>query len=188
MVVSDQKSAETFVKTLVAAPRGSGRGTSVSDALELSWRMLERGPFHAVKQVIDVSGDGMNIAGRPVLEVRDEVLSHGVTINALPIMDDSTPGDLDKYFEGCVIGGPASFVMPAKGFADFGRALRRKLILEISGLTPNEMPETAPQIIKAAAAPVRPNFARPAPKTNPPYPAGCDFPMFGGFYGGFGIR
>lgn len=188
MVVSDAKSAETFVKTLVAAPRGSARGTSISDALELSWRMLERGPYHAVKQVIDVSGDGVNNAGRSVLQVRDEVLANGVTINALPIMDDSTPGDLDKYFEGCVIGGPASFVIPAKGFADFGRALRRKLILEISGLTPKDMPEAMPKIIRAAAAPARPNFQRPAPKTNPVYPGGCDFPMFGGYYGGFGFR
>ncbi len=184
MIINDAKSAETFVKTLVAAPRGSARGTSISDALELSWRMLERGPYHAVKQVIDVSGDGVNNAGRRVLEVRDEILAKGVTINALPIIDDQGPSDLDKYFEGCVIGGPASFVIPANGFADFGRALRRKLILEISGLTPNEQPQAEPRIIRAAATPARPNFARPAPKVNPPYPAGCDFPMFGGFYGG----
>ena len=88
-----------------------------------------------------------------------------------------------------MIGGPASFVMPAKGFTDFARAMRRKLILEISGLTPKDMRDVQPRIIKTAAPAVpRPNFSRPAPKTNPPYPAGCDFPMFGGFYGGFGIR
>jgi hypothetical protein len=192
MIVRDQKSAEDFVRTLIAAERHSGRGTSISDALELSQRMLERGPYRSAKQVIDVSGDGSNNAGRRVTDVRDEVLAKGITINALPIIDDTTQQDLDKYFQGCVIGGPGSFVLPAKGFADFARAMRRKLVLEISGLTPKENPAGNPLLKKvAAAAPTQNAPARPAmPRggytaRNPPYPGGCDFPMFGGF-GGFG--
>jgi hypothetical protein len=197
MVVQDQASATAFAKALVAARRPSARGTSISDALELSLRMLETGPYHAVKQVIDVSGDGVNNAGRPVAQVREEVLSKGITINALSIIDYSTPQDLDKYFEGCVIGGPAAFVIPAKGFTDFARAMRRKLVLEISGLTPADLPEGNPLIIKVAAsnaqaqaqkaapAPVLP--VRPVrPQTNSPYSGGCDFPMFGGGFGNFG--
>ena len=192
MVVQDQASAINFSKALVAARRPSARGTSISDALELSLRMLETGPYHSVKQVIDVSGDGVNNAGRAVQEVRDEILAKNITINGLPIIDYSTPQDLDRYFEGCVIGGPASFVIPAKGFVDFARAMRRKLVLEISGLTPEDMPEGNPLIVKVAAAPapapVRPVPAFPQaarPRTNSPYSGGCDFPMFGG-YGGFG--
>lgn len=194
MIVRDQKSAEEFIHTLITAERHSGRGTSISDALELSQRMLERGPFRSNKQVIDVSGDGVNNAGRSVLQARDEVLAKGITINALPIIDDSTPQDLDKYFQGCVIGGPGSFVLVAKGFGDFARALRRKLVLEISGLTPEQDPSSNPLLRKVAAStgqntPAHPALPRGgyAPK-NPPYPGGCDFPMFGGFggYGGFG--
>ena len=195
MVVQDQNSATAFVKALVAARRPSARGTSISDALELSLRMLEKGPYHAVKRVIDVSGDGANNAGGPVLEARNEVLSKGITINALPIIDDSTPQDLDKYFEGCVVGGPGNFVIPAKGFGDFARAMRRKLVLEISGLTPKELPEGNPHLIKVAAANPPQQGARPRPNlpparpfnTNPPYPGGCDFPMFGGGFGNFGF-
>ncbi|HMI97353.1 MAG TPA: DUF1194 domain-containing protein [Micropepsaceae bacterium] len=194
MIVRDQKSAEDFIRTLISAERHSGRGTSISDALELSQRMLERGPYRSAKQVIDVSGDGVNNAGRRVMDVRDEVLAKNITINALPIMDDSTPQDLDKYFQGCVIGGPGAFVMPAKGFADFSRALRRKLVLEISGLTPGQSPSGNPLLKNVAATTAQNAPARPAvprggytPKY-PPYPGGCDFPMFGGFggYGGFG--
>jgi len=189
MVIRDQKSAEEFVKKLVAAPRQSARGTSISDALELSERLLAIGPYRSAKQVIDVSGDGSNNAGRRVMEVRDEVLAKSITINALPIIDETTQQDLDKYFEGCVIGGPGSFVIPAKGFGDFARAMRRKLILEISGLTPKEMPEGNPLLKKVAATTSQAAPARPAPRggytaRNPPYPGGCDFPMFGGF-GGF---
>jgi Protein of unknown function (DUF1194) len=189
MVVQDQASATTFAKALVAARRPSARGTSISDALTLSLRMLETGPYHAVKRVIDVSGDGVNNAGRAVQDIRDEIVAKGITINGLPILDYSTPQDLDKYFEGCVIGGPAAFVIPARGFTDFARAMRRKLVLEISGLTPEDMPEGNPLIVKVAAsnapAPVLP--VRPVPpRTNAsPYSSACNFPMFGGF-GGFG--
>jgi len=194
MIVQDQNSATAFVKALVAARRPSARGTSIADALQLSARMIETGPYHAVKYVIDVSGDGANNAGRPVLEVRDEVLAKGITINALPIMDDTTMQDLDKYFEGCVIGGPASFVIPARGFGDFARAMRRKLVLEISGLTPKEEPASAPRLIRVAAATPPQQGTRPRPltpqrplNTRPPYPGGCDFPMFGGGFGNFGF-
>jgi hypothetical protein len=185
MIVRDQKSAEDFVRTLIAAPRQSARGTSISDALELSQRMLEKGPYRSAKQVVDVSGDGENNAGRPVLEARDELLAKSITINGLPIIDETTSQDLDKYYEGCVIGGPGSFVIPAKGFGDFARAMRRKLILEISGLSPNEVPGANPLLRKVAAN----TPARPLPRggytaKNPPPPRGCDFPMFGGF-GGF---
>src|SRR2546423_12131262 len=128
------------------------------------------------------------------MDVRDEVLAKGITINALPIIDDSTPQDLDKYFQGCVIGGPGSFVLPAKGFGDFARALRRKLILEISGLTPRESPSINPLLRKiAAAAPAQSAPGRPTlPRggytaKNPPYPGGCDFPMFRGLGGSGGL-
>jgi hypothetical protein len=190
MIIRDQRSAEDFVRTLIAAPRQSARGTSIADALELSARMLEKGPYRSAKQVVDVSGDGENNAGRRLLDVRDELLAKSITINGLPIMDETTSQDLDKYFEGCVIGGPGSFVVPAKGFGDFARAMRRKLILEISGLTPQEAPGANPLLKKVAATVAQGAPARPVPRggyvaKNPPPPRGCDFPMFGGF-GGFG--
>jgi hypothetical protein len=183
MVVEDERSAQAFIEALVSARRPSARGTSISDALEYAMRQFQTGPFHAFKEVIDVSGDGVNNAGKPVETVRDEVLAKGITINALPIINDSTPQDLDKYFEGCVTGGPASFVIPANGFVDFARAIRRKLILEISGLTPAEMPDPRDYIIRVAdqGTPARPVLPRRFQNNNPRYAGGCDLQTFGGF-------
>jgi hypothetical protein len=172
-IVRDQASAQAFVAQFLQAPRRRGIGTSVSDALELSRTVLDSVPYRAVKHIIDVSGDGVNNAGRPVLQVREEVLAKGVTINALAIIDYSTPQDLDRYFERCVIGGAGAFVLQAKGFVDFARAMRRKLVLEISGLTSQDQAD--PLLLKTAAAAPRPALP---PRTNmPPYPGGCDFPF-----------
>jgi len=44
--------------------------------------------------------------------------------------------DLDNYYRGCVIGGPGAFLVVARDFKDFARAIRKKLILEIAGLPP----------------------------------------------------
>jgi hypothetical protein len=175
-VISNQKSAAAFAQAILNAPRESGIGTSISDALELSRLMLESSPLRAPRMVIDVSGDGVNNAGRPVLGARQEVLDAGIIINGLPIQADDTAHDLKRYFESCVVGGPGSFVLPAADFVDFARAIRRKLVLEISGLQPARL---EPAVIRAAVAPQRPQ--RPGVQTPPPYPGGCDFPMFGGF-------
>src|SRR5690606_19482667 len=94
-------------------------------------------------RVIDLSGDGPNNHGRRVDTVRDETLAKGITINGLPIINQADRWnsryfleDLDRYFEGCVIGGPGSFVVVAADFQDFARAIRQKLILEIAGVAP----------------------------------------------------
>jgi hypothetical protein len=62
----------------------------------------------------------------------------GFIINGLAIMlrPSEVPGGLDKYYADCVTGGPGSFVLPVHKVEDFAIAIRRKLVLEISGLAP----------------------------------------------------
>ena len=81
--------------------------------------------------MIDVSGDGVNSSGRPVSRARDDAVAAGVVINGLPIL--SLEYDLDDHYKTEVIGGPGSFIVPAKTFEVFADAVRRKLILEIAG-------------------------------------------------------
>ena len=53
---------------------------------------------------------------------------------------------LDEYYEDCVIGGPAAFVVPVKDRDKFVEAIRTKLVLEIATLTPQT------RVIKASAS------------------------------------
>ena len=184
-VIKDRASAAAFADTLRKAPRTFGRHTSISDALELGQFLLETNNLEGTKRVIDVSGDGPNNWGRDVTQVRDALVKKRIVINGLPIINDhggfGTIADLDKYFINCVIGGPAAFIVVAKGFQDFSRAIRNKLILEISSDTP---PQANPLLLKVAAAPLPPMQVRPIPALpprDPPAQTGC-----GNQFGGFG--
>ena len=142
-VIEDRESAEIFAEKLAAAPIGQRRRTSISGALTFAADMIETNDFEGLRKVIDVSGDGPNNHGGPVLEAREATLRRGIVVNGLPVMIDdgrrrwSVVQELDVYYETCVIGGPSAFLIPVRSKADFAHAIRRKLVLEIAGLAPD---------------------------------------------------
>jgi hypothetical protein len=141
-LIDGQESADAFANELAAAPIGGGPWTSISSAIDFAVALHEASPYEATRRVIDISGDGPNNTGSLVASSRDEAVAKRITINGLAIMNDRqnfgrTPmPNLDLYYRHCVIGGHGSFVVVANGFKDFGRAIRRKLSLEIAGLQP----------------------------------------------------
>jgi hypothetical protein len=142
-VIHDAASANAFADALLAQPRTRGQGTAIGAAMRMAARMIETNAFVGLRRVIDISGDGPNNRGA-LATARDDVVARGITINGLPIVtDDYGMGDwggfygqLDRYYETYVIGGPGAFSMPARGFEEFATMIRRKLILEISGEMP----------------------------------------------------
>jgi hypothetical protein len=116
------------------------RRTSISGAILHALRRLEEAPVDGFRKVIDISGDGPNNQGQPVLAAREIALANRIVINGLPLMTSDGPGsgfniaDLDAYYSECVIGGPGSFLVPVTSWDQFPEAIRRKLILEIGGL------------------------------------------------------
>lgn len=156
-IIEDQASADAFAATLLAAPRTYGQGTAIGGALRMATRMIESNDFEGTRRVIDVSGDGPNNHGS-LASAREATLARGITINGLPIVTaDYGTGDwggyygqLDLYYESYVIGGPGAFSLPAHGFEDFAAAIRRKLILEISGETPASSLAQGDSIIQRA--------------------------------------
>ena len=175
-VVHGRKSAEAFASRLLEAPLTFGRRTSISDAIELAREMIESNALEGTRRVIDVSGDGPNNHGRLVDAVRDATIARRIAINGLPIVNRRSAfnsrfylPDLDKYYQGCVIGGPGAFLVVANSFEDFARAIRRKLILEISGTVPKIDRVLSASLIRVSS----PGRLRPSP-TGYVYPEGCD--------------
>ncbi len=136
-VLDSTRSAEAFaglVETFQLSEDRTvniGGGPGVHEAIS----MLDTNPHHGSRRVIDVSGDGIETEfsfSRGIM-VRDAKLiaqAGGITINGLPILSENFPA-LDEYFRDEVITGAGSFVEKANGFADFRRAIRKKLLREI---------------------------------------------------------
>lgn len=145
-VIETEEDAIAFAGKLEARPIATQRRTSISTAIAQGASMIVSSPFLSRRQVIDVSGDGPNNSGSPVTPTRDKAVEAGMIINGLAIMlrPSDAPNGLDKYYEDCVIGGPGAFVLPVRKIEDFAVAVRRKLVLEISGLsTPATVQKTA---------------------------------------------
>lgn len=134
-------SAQAFAEGLAEGRISAAVGTSISGAIDFAVAAFEGNGFEGMRQVVDISGDGPNNAGRPVTAARDAAVAAGVVINGLPLMMKANDGpfslrELDIYYEDCVIGGPLSFVLPLWEQAKFPETIRRKLILEIAAPRP----------------------------------------------------
>jgi hypothetical protein len=113
--------------------RSSGRGTSISYAIDMGSLFLDEYQGSAPRKIIDISANGSNNDGLPVEQSRAKAISKGYTINAIAI-PSTIPGeerDIADYFAMNVIGGIGSFVISPIGAADYASALRRKLVVEI---------------------------------------------------------
>lgn len=141
-LIDGPESADGFAADIGRARYTRQSRTSISQALLFAAPLFEGSGFRGIRRVIDVSGDGVNNNGPLVTLARDEVLAKGITINGLPIVlkrpNASTMdiGQLDVYFEDCVIGGPGAFVIPIRDRDQFKEATRTKLVLEIAGRQP----------------------------------------------------
>jgi len=153
-LIDGEGSAKAFTDAIASRPVSYLHGTSISGALLFASGLFDDNGFRSTRQVIDVSGDGPNNMGYPVLQVRESVLNRGITINGLPIMihSDYMGGysipNLDVYYEDCVIGGPGAFLVSVESIDRFAEAIRRKLVMEIAGAAPRIMPAAETNLLQ----------------------------------------
>jgi hypothetical protein len=141
-LIDGPESADAVSNEIARTPVRRASRTSISGAIYFAMPLFEQDPYHGLRRVIDISGDGPNNNGAPVIGARDEALSKGIVINGLPIMVKEPSystmdiDNLDWYYEDCVTGGPGSFVVPIKDREKFKEAIRTKLLMEVAGRTP----------------------------------------------------
>jgi hypothetical protein len=141
MLVGDQASATAFGNAVLQAPRSIQSYNAIGDAIDLAVKLFETCPCRPTRRIIDVSGDNPdNRSHHPAPLARDAAVAAGVTINALAIIQDGRLGPegrpwLVEAYERTIIGGFGAFAIAANTRADFARALREKMVLEISGIT-----------------------------------------------------
>ena len=141
-VIDGPETADAVANEIVKTPIRRASRTSISGAINFAMPLFDENPHRGLRRVIDISGDGPNNNGAPVVIARDAAVEKGIVINGLPIMVKEPSystmdiDNLDLYYEDCVIGGPGSFVVTIKERDKFKEAIRTKLLLEIAGRTP----------------------------------------------------
>jgi hypothetical protein len=107
--------------------------TCIACAFDEAMAQFASLPWPADRRVLDISGDGESNVGEEVETARERTLAADITVNGLPILTPYEPG-LVRYYEERVIGGPGSFLIAARGFEDFARAIAAKMVREIAEL------------------------------------------------------
>lgn len=160
--IASAEQARQVASMVRALPHKGGEFTCMARMMDhVATLILPYIPVQALRTVLDVSGDGIDNCVEPSRTVRqrDALRAQGVTINGLPILNETGPNivgsgayrkpgfglrnlkrgpdtettELDEWFERHVIAGPGAFLLAAKGYKDFGRAFRQKFVIEISG-------------------------------------------------------
>lgn len=141
-VIETEADARAFAEALIPPPRMAYGRNGIGAALLKGKELIETNDITGLRRVIDFSGDSaLNRTGIAIAPARAEVLAAGITINGLAVLcrmcaASMGSGDLVERFEAEIIGGPGAFLVAAETADQFTEAVRRKLILEISGQVP----------------------------------------------------
>ncbi|MDJ0568242.1 MAG: DUF1194 domain-containing protein [Pleurocapsa sp. MO_192.B19] len=126
------------------------RGTNVTGAIAAATEAITTNQYNGDVLVIDVSGDGKangyqfnannsydgycsgGDSCQGVKNARDAAVALGITINGLPIENNSSSTTITNYYNAHVKGGTKGFVETAGGFDDFARAAKEKIYQEVS--------------------------------------------------------
>lgn len=140
-ILSDRAAIDTAARRIADSRRSYAFfSTAIGRAVTFAHDLFATGPACDAR-ILDLSGDGINndsISATDAYQLRD---FSAITVNALAIevtetatdhgQAEGAPQGLTAYFRDNVIHGPAAFVQTADGFADFERAMTRKLLQEL---------------------------------------------------------
>jgi hypothetical protein len=137
MRIDGAASADAFAAKLLSEPRAAYSYNSISEAILYSIDLINTNAFAGKRRIVDVSGDGPQMNGRPMATAHAVAMQYRVTVNALVVNTNGVVGGpmgqpLEKHYREDVIIGRGAFVTVAEGREDFARAILKKMILEIA--------------------------------------------------------
>lgn len=129
-------SANAFADAIAATTRAYTGMTGVAAAINYGAGLFATNAYDSARQVMDVSGDGLDNQGGGVSTARDNALAGEVdTINGITIGNAS---GLSSFYQNDVIGGVNAFHLHAPTFETFSTGIQEKLKREI---TSTQVPE-----------------------------------------------
>jgi hypothetical protein len=130
-LIDSVASAQAFATAVGAVARPFGGNTGPGSAINYAVPLFASNGFDSLRQVIDVSGDGVQNSGDDTSDARDAALAAGIdAINGLAIGNAA----LATWYSNNIQGGTGSFTIRVDDFADFAGAIQNKLVREITGV------------------------------------------------------
>jgi len=143
-IIASKADADAFAKQVHDAPFVQGHYTAIGSMVERAMVLFDVNHANGLRRVIDISGDGPQNQGANLETARQRAAGRDIVINGLPIISDQQDPwrprvkvKIDNYYRNQVIAGPGAFVIPARDFDDFKKAVLRKMILEIADNAPH---------------------------------------------------
>lgn len=128
--ITDAASANAFAAAINGTARAFTGNTAPGSAINFATPLFTNG-FESDRQVIDVSGDGVQNEGADTSDARDAALAAGIdTINGLAIGGAT----ILTFYTNNIIGGTNPFAIGVDNFADFPPAVLTKIGREITGV------------------------------------------------------
>ncbi|HFC04472.1 MAG TPA: DUF1194 domain-containing protein, partial [Rhizobiales bacterium] len=141
-LIHSRRSAETFARKVEtftiqhgALTAIGGGGTGLGSGLAYALAMINNNKIEATRRIVDISGDGPETIpwqkeAIMLPQARAIAKTLKVTVNGLAIETDIP--SLTSYYRNNVVVGPGSFAMSARNFTDYKRAIKKKLLRELS--------------------------------------------------------
>src|SRR5207342_150070 len=80
-VIDGPETADAVANEIMKTPIRRASRTSISGAIYFAMPLFDENPHRGLRRVIDISGDGPNNNGGPVVTARDTALEKGIIIN-----------------------------------------------------------------------------------------------------------
>lgn len=135
-IMDGVKPSEQFAFEMNRHQRTAWGNIDIEGGLRVALDLLSDPKLCARRLIVDISGDGKEIIAPKrrksisLNQVRGRTEKMGVTINGLVILDEEA--DLADYYNKSAIVGSNRFVIDIKNIQDFAKAIRLKLIQELS--------------------------------------------------------
>ena len=123
------RAVQDFASRAETMPRAfPGSDTAVGEALEVAIDQFAAVP-DCRRRIVDMSGDGDENVGYTTPRARARAIANGVEVNALAI--EAMGLSISNFYRRWVIT-PGGFVETAQGHLDYARAIRAKLLRELT--------------------------------------------------------
>jgi Ca-activated chloride channel family protein len=123
------RAVQDFAARVETMPRAfPGSDTAVGEALDVSIDQFAAVP-DCRRRIVDMSGDGDENVGYTTPRARARAIAEGVEVNALAI--EAMGLSITNFYRRWVIT-PGGFVETAQGHLDYARAIRVKLLRELT--------------------------------------------------------